>query len=153
MHFHNFFFYFQPIFLIFLDSQQARTNFMIPNNGIRRINSCKSNMDLGGWSYILDIFTDIDFKDDCLVFNCFLLLLEIYLNLFYICYWANLTSHKGALACYPGTLLLIYFFRTLWICMPLMTISIFDVILGCFDACLIVFDGNTYYVSCFQTNL
>ena len=39
----------------------------------------------------------------------FYFLLEIYLNLFYICYWANLASHKGALACYPSTLLLIYF--------------------------------------------
>ena len=33
--------------------------------------------------------------------------------------------------------LLIYFLRTLWTCMSLMTISIFDVILGCLDICLI----------------
>ena len=84
---------------------------MIQNNGIHWIDSCKINLDLGGGSYILDIFTNIDFKDDCLVLNWFWFLLEICLNLLYICYWANLASHKGALACYPGTLLLIFFFE------------------------------------------
>ena len=130
---HAILFDFQPIFLIFLDSQQTWTNFMIPNNGIHWINTCKSNMDFGGWSYILDIFTNIDFKDDCLVFNWFWFVLEICLNLFYICYWANLASHKGALACYPGTLLLIFFSRILWTRTLLVTISMHDVILGCLN--------------------
>ena len=105
---------------------------MIPNNGIHWIDSCKINLDLGGGSYILDIFTNIDFKDDCLVFNWFWFLLEKCLNLFYICYWANLASHKGAtslLSRYASS----QFFRTLWACMLLVTISMQDVILGCLN--------------------
>ena len=66
----------------------------------------------------------------------FLFLLEICLNLFYICFWANLASHKRVLACYPCTLSSHLSFRTLWTCMQLMTISIFDVILGWLDICL-----------------
>ena len=50
----------------------------------------------------------------------------------------TLVSHRGVLACHPGTLSShIFFLRTLWTCMLLMTISIFDVILECLDIWLI----------------
>ena len=79
----------------------------------------------------------------CLIFDwlCFLFVVcEIISHLLL----SKLVSYKGALTYYPGTLLLTFFFvvffRTLWTCMPLMTISIFDVILGCLDVCLTCLD-------------
>ena len=48
---------------------------MIPNNGIHRISSCKINLDLGGGSYIPNIFTNIDFKDDFFGIQLILILL------------------------------------------------------------------------------
>ena len=60
-----------------------------------------------------------------------------YLSSLNIYCWDALVSHRGVLACYPGTLLSHLFFRTLWTYMSLMTISIFDVILECLDICLI----------------
>ena len=48
---------------------------------------------------------------------------------------------------YPITL------KFLWIGMFSWDMTMFDAIIDCLDACLIVFDENTYYVSYFQTNL
>ena len=88
MHFHCF----QMIFLIFF-FKQAWTNFIIPNNGIHRINSCKINQSFGGgptsmiFSSILFVWYLIDCASSL---RC--------MRLFWICYWANLVSHRGALA-------------------------------------------------------
>ena len=81
----------------------------------------------------------------------FLFFLMIYMNLFHIYCWDALDSHRGVLACCPGTLSSHLFFRTLWTCMPLMIISIFDVILGCLDICLICL--NKTNVVCYISTL
>ena len=81
----------------------------------------------------------------------FLFFLMIYMNLFRIHCWDALDSHRGVLACYPGTLSSHLFFRTPWTCMPLMTISIFDVILGYLDICLICL--NKTNVMCYNSTL
>ena len=110
----------------------------------------KSTWTLVGGPTFSNIFTNIDFKDDCLVFNWFWFLLEKCLNLFYICYWANLASHKGAtslLSRYSSS----HFLRIPWTHVLLMTISIHDVIFGCLDICLICL--NKTHVVCYTSIL
>ena len=76
----------------------------------------------------------------------------IYVNLFRIYGWDILASHRDADACKSGTPFLPHNPKILWMCMFLWDMTMFDAI-DCLDACLIVFDENTYYVSYFQTNL
>ena len=66
---------------------------------------------------------------------------------------SKLVSHRGVLACYPGTLFLPSSSKILWMCMLSWAMSMFDAIIDCLDACLIIFDKNAYYASYFQTNL
>ena len=117
------------VFLIFF-FKQAWINFIIPNNGIHRINSCKINQGFGGgptsmiFSSILFVWYLIDCASSL---RC--------MRLFWICYWANLVSHIGALACCPGMLSATTLPKISWICMSL---PLFDAILDCLDACLII---------------
>ena len=75
--------------------------------------------------------------------------IEIYSHLLL----SKLVSHRGVLACYLGTLFRPSNSKILWMCMLSWAISMFDVIIDCLDACLIIFDKNVYYASYFQTNL
>ena len=75
--------------------------------------------------------------------------IEIYSHLLL----SKLVSHRGVLACYPGTLFLLSNSKILWMCRLSWAISMFDAIIDCLDACLIIFDKNVYYASYFQANL
>ena len=77
-------------FPIFLDFQQAWTNFMIPNNGIHWINSCKSNMDFGGGPTFLISSLILILKMIVWYLVDFLFSLMTYMNSFYIYCWDTL---------------------------------------------------------------
>ena len=65
----------------------------------------------------------------------------------------KLVSHIRVLACYLGTLIMPSNSKILWKCMLSWAMSMFDAIIDCLDACLIIFDKNAYYASYFQTTL
>ena len=105
---------------------------------------------LGLW-WGLDIHST-HFNIVCLI--CwFLLFLMIYVNLFRIYCWDILASHRDVDACKSGTPFLPYNPKILWMYMFSWDTTMFDAMIDCLDACLIVFDENTYYVSNLQTNL
>ena len=97
---------------------------------------------------------DILFNIVCLISGWFFIPLDdiyefvLYLLLSYPCFlwrcWCPLTRY--ALFAPPNS-------KIPWMCMLSWAMSMFDVIIDCLDACLIVFDENTYYVSNLQTNL
>ena len=140
------------IFLIFSIFEKAWTSFIIPNNGIHWINSCKSNLDFGGGSDILDIFSDIDSKDDCLIFDWFWFLLVICLNFFIFIVELTLLPIE-ALNFLSRYALHHLIFKIPRISMSSCTMSMFDVILDCFDTCLTIFDEMHAEWYNFQTNL
>ena len=92
MHFHCFL-WFLTIFLIFHKHGQNswfQTMEFIESTHAKLIRA------LGGPD-IHDIFFNIA----CLIFDWLCLLFVECMRLFWIFYWANLVSHRGALACYP----------------------------------------------------
>ena len=115
---------------------------MVPNNGTDWINFYKSNLDLGGGFDILYIFSDIDSNEQIVRyladFNCSLwyvwelFILVIELTLFSIEAFSLLPRYALSLSHSLSKIL-----RT---CMLLKIISMFDVILGCLDVCLICLD-------------
>ena len=74
--------------------------------------------------------------------------IEIYSHLLL----SKLVSHRGVLACYLGTLFRPSNSKILWMCMLSWVMSMFDAIIDCLDACLIIFDKNVYYARTFKLN-
>ena len=83
---------------------------------------------------------DILFDNVCLIFDWLYFLFVLYMRLFWISYWANFISHRGVLACYPGTLSIspfLKFHEYSYLCVPW---AMFAAILDCLDAYLIILD-------------
>ena len=126
-------------FLDFLDFQQAWINFMVPNDGTHKINSCKINWALvrarHPW-YLLWYW----FKwGDCLIFDWFWFLSMIYMRLFIPIVELTLFPIE-VLSWLPRYALYHLLSRILWICMLLWATSMLDSMLECLDVCLICSD-------------